>query len=1063
VSGAEPGTGIEIVTLAKRGGPLTKRISLDPNGKLVSDGSACVMGAGTAWRTELPDMTSLADHIAALGPQEAIALGRLRDGLPDKVTVTTKARLNGATAPAGVIARTGEYILYEAGAPALLLVDVDTKGMPGSVRARIKAQLGTMPAIASVVPELGTCGCVVRNSTTTGLSRTDTGEALPGSEGRHLYLLVQDGADIERALRALHDRLWLAGCGWFLVGAAGQLLDRSLADRMVFAPERLVFEAAPVIDPPLVQDIASRMPRAREGDPLDTATAIPDLTPAERVMLDRLKAAERERLRPEGAKARAAWIDARAEEIEQCIGVLPAEARAVAERAVDGGVLLPDFVLPFDDPDLAGKTVGDVLADPDRFVGQTMADPQEGIEYGRTKAIILRRPDGSLWIHSYAHGRAVYDLKLDADRLRERLAHVPDDAVIAAFVRLCRRMADIGGITQGRIREELTARLKVGKREFARMEKAAIGTEDAEDRARRKEARQRASAEVGDTRPQFDVPPDNTPFHTVEAQLDSVFATSDAVEPPMRDIEGCMMDIRSRRPEDLHELTAKGANAEESKAERLPAPDQTLMTKLTNIEVARAVERYIDYITPKEGISVRLPSVFVNGYRQQRFGSPLPTVTAVATMPVLLRDGTLLSGHRLDRERGILFRVPDELQALLPQMLDCTDDAIAESMHFLCDDWLCDVPTDYPGKLKAIALACTILQRVIFPERPAWFVTSGQRGNGKTTLINMISIAVTGQRMCAAAWSSSSEERRKALLAYLGDGVAAVTFDNLKRGTQINDPHVDKILTGPTHTDRLLGVSENRTVPALTILIWTGNNVGPKGETASRSLVIRLTTRRPDPENRPVRHLDPLEWTRANRGLILRHLYTVLLGSPRLRPAERDSTEPAKDEPQTRFKLWWHCIGAAIQHAATCHRDLFALKDPKCEPVAITFRDEFLANETSDEQTNALALVLGLLRQHGFTGTFAANDLLRYARTPGSTDAADFKREFFDALETSTAQAPPPNGDYSSRALTHRLAALVDATAEADGIGYTLRYEVPEHDAKAARLFSVEEVPPETS
>ena len=44
--------------------------------------------------------------------------------------------------------------------------------------------------------------------------------------------------------------------------------------------------------------------------------------------------------------------------------------------------LLPDVVLPFDDPALAGCTVGDVLADPEGFEGGTLADPLEGVAYG---------------------------------------------------------------------------------------------------------------------------------------------------------------------------------------------------------------------------------------------------------------------------------------------------------------------------------------------------------------------------------------------------------------------------------------------------------------------------------------------------------------------------------------------------------------------------------------------------------------------------------------------------------------------------------------------------------
>ena len=69
------------------------------------------------------------------------------------------------------------------------------------------------------------------------------------------------------------------------------------------------------------------------------------------------------------------------------------------------------MVLPFDDADLAGETVADVLADPTRFEDATLADPLEGVAYGAGKAKIMVRADGMPWIHSFAHGRSVYELK----------------------------------------------------------------------------------------------------------------------------------------------------------------------------------------------------------------------------------------------------------------------------------------------------------------------------------------------------------------------------------------------------------------------------------------------------------------------------------------------------------------------------------------------------------------------------------------------------------------------------------------------------------------------------
>jgi len=52
------------------------------------------------------------------------------------------------------------------------------------------------------------------------------------------------------------------------------------------------------------------------------------------------------------------------------------------------GVLLPCLELDFDH--LGAVSVAAVLAEPDRFVGETLADPLEGADYGRCKAMVMR-------------------------------------------------------------------------------------------------------------------------------------------------------------------------------------------------------------------------------------------------------------------------------------------------------------------------------------------------------------------------------------------------------------------------------------------------------------------------------------------------------------------------------------------------------------------------------------------------------------------------------------------------------------------------------------------------
>ena len=114
----------ELTVFAKDSGPLTKRIWLGPDGTVVSDGSACVMTSGKARRVMLKSLQELADVIDALQSNEAIALGALRDDLPEEVRVTTKNKLNGAT---GMIARTQEFLRFRPRLPAFALLDFEAR------------------------------------------------------------------------------------------------------------------------------------------------------------------------------------------------------------------------------------------------------------------------------------------------------------------------------------------------------------------------------------------------------------------------------------------------------------------------------------------------------------------------------------------------------------------------------------------------------------------------------------------------------------------------------------------------------------------------------------------------------------------------------------------------------------------------------------------------------------------------------------------------------------------------------------------------------------------------
>ncbi len=556
---------IEITRLVKTGGPLTKRITLAPDGSLHSDGTACVMSHGSAQRARFGNLEAFAASIGNLDSNEAIALGMLRADLPDKVWITTKDKLNGIAQPS-IVARTGDHIVYRPGHPALALIDIDTKGMPLPVKERIDTLGGFWPALVSVLPELARAGRVVRRSTSAGIIRSNTGEPLPGSNGLHVFVLVEDGGDIERFLRTLHARCWIHGFGWAMVGAGGQLLDRSIVDRMVGAPERLVFEGMPLLEPPLAQDQANRQPIVTEGTALDTVTACPPLTIVEQAKLRELRDKDAHLLAPDAARARDAFISQQSQRLAERTGMSAERAARVITRQCHG-VLLPDVALPFDDAALAGITVAEVLHDPARFEGATLADPLEGVEYGACKAKIMRRADGTPWIHSFAHGRTFYELKFDAYAAQTALTKLAAADVPDAFVRLV-LAADLDEVEIEELRNATHQISGIGKRALdAKLNRAR--QEQSEDHARAE--RQRRSVERQDLRVRLGAPLVDAERVPVMLSIDDVLGNQRGPEPPMRDAEGRPADARCRTPIMLHEMLSVEANTGEPDGTDSPA------------------------------------------------------------------------------------------------------------------------------------------------------------------------------------------------------------------------------------------------------------------------------------------------------------------------------------------------------------------------------------------------------------------------------------------------------------------------------------------------------------
>jgi uncharacterized protein (DUF927 family) len=419
---------LEFTRFTSTDGPMTKRITRLPCGDVEKDSSPCRMSNGSAVTRQLPlsadgDATAaleaLSSELVGLDQNQAIALGVFNDRARDRepVSVTLKA----TEAHPVTWARSQTNMLFRPGWPALVLLDRDTKWDTPQIHDHLdRAFSGDwLVGVESVATGLSAAALLRRSSTSAGIFDAATGTPLPGGSGEHAYFVAKDGADIPRALAVLIKRLCIADLSALVVSKAGGMLVRALVDGTVASPERLVFEAPPLLGPGLARDATAATPRVRPGATVDTRAVFPPLTAEEEANYQTWLRTETARMHPEALKRQREYDRAEAAKLV-ARGVPPERAARIVAARRDKVYLGSDALLLDDGSE---KNVAEVLANPAEFDEVTCRDPLEP-EAGRNKAIIYTNPlepDREAKVFSQLHGGQLAKLCWDAMTLSQHL------------------------------------------------------------------------------------------------------------------------------------------------------------------------------------------------------------------------------------------------------------------------------------------------------------------------------------------------------------------------------------------------------------------------------------------------------------------------------------------------------------------------------------------------------------------------------------------------------------------------------------------------------------------
>jgi hypothetical protein len=351
---------------------------------------------GTIETVEL-SLAGLKTTIEGLTPKQALCIGTRKPEYSNLSNLTTAKKV----VTDETIARSKDYIEFSTNA-AFMLLDYDDKDLsPPELHTKL----------LELVPEFAEVGMLFVPSSSAGVHLASDTPPEVIKSGCHIYIMVENGTDIPKIGELIKNRAWLAGLGYIKVSKSGGLLIRHIFDDAVYSPERLIFDALPLLNAGVMQ-----VPRelllieggAVKGLNFEQLLTVSDLN-KQRVLISNAKA----NIKPQADRTARSYDKAELNKL-----VASGEKQDKAKQIISkrrGGTLVGTTTLK--SRSYGVITVDDVLSDPEKYKNDSLIDPEEtdtGTNY-RAKVMYCANstddPTPVLKIRSFAHGETFYRLE----------------------------------------------------------------------------------------------------------------------------------------------------------------------------------------------------------------------------------------------------------------------------------------------------------------------------------------------------------------------------------------------------------------------------------------------------------------------------------------------------------------------------------------------------------------------------------------------------------------------------------------------------------------------------
>ena len=255
-------------------------------------------------------------------------------------------------------------------------------------------------------------------------------------------------------------------------------------------------------------------------------------------------------------------------------------------------------------------------------------------------------------------------------------------------------------------------------------------------------------------------------------------------------------------------------------------------------------------------------------YGQDR--THLPPLIGLARQPYFGADGELVLQPGYDRKTQVYGAFSPQDYEMEPATRDVAEASLGELMYLTREF---DFAECY-DQAAAISALFTAVVRPALDVAPAFLFTATGPGSGKSYLAELASSFAGPDQPYRVSFPAKEDEAAKLVVSVLIPKPAVVIFDDMVSDFKSLGP-LNRALTSPTTTERLLG--SNRTVTVSTRVLWlaTGNGIEPKNDARRRVVTVSLA---PDVEAAALRTFtgNPVAEVQNNRAQMVKHALNII-------------------------------------------------------------------------------------------------------------------------------------------------------------------------------------------